>query len=193
MPSRAHPLLSSLCILCVLCASAVNSLAQARGPFPPKGDPIPPAERQSLEQSLTKLEAEITALESTLKDKPHLHALLPDVQIFHESVDWPLHYDELLDVQTAHKALAMGMERAAQLKQGKTPWLTEGGARAYRSKIDDSIQPYVVEMPQNYNPTRGPYRLDFFFHGRDERLTELKFMLGKRPEAPTHPTDEKRF
>jgi pimeloyl-ACP methyl ester carboxylesterase len=185
----------------------VNLLAQQkeRGAFPPKGDPIPAAERQSLDQSLKQLQNEVAGLQSTLKDKPRLLALLSDVQIFYKAVDWPLRYDEPLDLKTAHRALAMGMERGGQLKQGKAPWVVEGGVRAYVSKIDGSVQPYVVEMPKGFKAEHAisnlkseiqnspSYRLDFFFHGRDERLTELKFILGKRPEAPTHPTDEKRF
>ena len=78
--------------------------------------------------------------------------------------------------------LEHGMARAAALKQGLTPWISETGARGYVSKIDGSVQPYVISVPAPYsaNPTsatsRKPWRLDVWGHGRDEMLSELRFV-----------------
>ena len=60
-----------------------------------------------------------------------------------------------------------------------TTWLDKAGLvpRGYRSKIDDSIQPYGLVLPdtwQSHSPK--PYRLDLWFHGRGEKLTELDFL-----------------
>jgi pimeloyl-ACP methyl ester carboxylesterase len=180
----------ALLFLCVLCVSAVNSSAQ----LPPAGKEIPAEDRQELEQGAGQLATVIGVLRKELDAKPDLLALLPDVQIYHKAVDWPLRYKEPLDVAKARAALAEGVKRARSLREGKPYWLTTGGARAYVSKIDNSIQPYLVAMPANYNAkNKGPYRLDFFFHGRDPNLTELAFISGKGQDAPTAPTDDKRF
>ena len=46
--------------------------------------------------------------------------------------------------------------------------------RAYRSKIDGSIQPYGMIIPESYNGART--RMDFWIHGRGETLSELSFL-----------------
>ena len=188
MNARSNLFLPS--VLCVLCVLAVTSSAQ----LPPPGKEIPPADRTELEQGVVQLSTVIGVLQRELAAKPELLALLPDVQIYHKAVDWPLRYRELLDVKKAQAALAEGVKRARSLREGKAPWLAAGGARAYVSKIDGSVQPYLVAMPANYSAkNKTPYRLDFFFHGRAETLTELNFITGKPQDAPTAPPDEKRF
>ena len=58
-------------------------------------------------------------------------------------------------------------------------WLTRSGpvARGYVSGIDGSIQPYGVYVPPSY-PASGEkkYRLDLWFHGRGETLSEVNFL-----------------
>lgn len=178
----------ALISLFLLCAFAVNPLNAAS--IPPAGNEIAAADRQSLEAEANALAQKIEALKVSLKDKPDLLALLPDVEIYHKAVDWPLRYHEVIDVKKARAALARGNERAAQLKEGKAPWVEAGGVRAYVSKIDGSIQPYLLAMPKGYNAAekRAPYRLDFFFHGRNEKLTELNFISSKG-EAPASTGD----
>jgi hypothetical protein len=171
-------------LLCALCVFAANPTSAAS--IPPAGNDISQNDRQQLEAGVSKLGKEIDALKVSLKSKPNLLALLPDVQIYHKAVDWPLRFHELIDVKKAEAALVRGMERAKSLREGKAPWLTSGGVRAYVSKIDGSIQPYLVSMPADYaagKSSQKKYRLDFFFHGRNEKLTELAF-ISARGEAP---------
>jgi hypothetical protein len=174
----------TILLLCVLCVSAVNSLAAL--PPTPK-TPLPATERQELAQAADALAKQIDALAADLKDKPELLALLPDVRIYHKAIDWPLRYNEIIDVKRARAALKTAQDRIAQLKDGKAPWVTSGGFRAYVSKIDGSIQPYLLVVPTGYataaTQKRPPYRLDFLYHGRGENLTELNFISGKG-EAP---------
>lgn len=163
--------------------------------MPPPGNEIPAADRKLLEDGAAALGREIESLRKSLAGKPELLALLPDVQIYHKAVDWPLRYRELIDVKKAKAALATGMERAKALAAGNAPWLTAGGPRAYVSSIDGSIQPYVVVMPAGYDTSKkGPYRLDLFFHGRAEKMMELEVVTAQRlGDAPTSPPDDKRF
>jgi hypothetical protein len=52
------------------------------------------------------------------------------------------------------------------------------------SRIDGSVQPYLLVVPDGFKSGDAtPRRLDFFCHGRDESLTELKFLSGKLPAS----------
>ncbi len=154
--------------------------------LPAPGPQLSPADRKTLQAGVDALGKQIESLRKELKDRANLLALLPDVEIFHKAVRFPLEYDEPCDIAKARRALDIGMKRAELLRDGKTPWVTEGGVRAYRSQIDDSIQPYMLAVPKNYHPAAAlQYRLDIFCHGRDEKLTDLNFISGKPPAAAT--------
>ena len=76
----------------------------------------------------------------------------------------------------------MGEERAAQLAAGEAPWTTATGlvVRGYVSRIDKSVQPYGLVVPENYTPAGGRrWRLDTWFHGRDETLTQVNFLTAR--------------
>ena len=76
--------------------------------------------------------------------------------------------------------LDRGLERAKQAEGGKAPWREQTGRwvlRAYRSKVDDSVQPYGVLIPHDYGKDpKKQWRLDVVLHGRDSSLTEAKFI-----------------
>jgi hypothetical protein len=162
--------------------------------LPPAGPQPSPEEKKELEAGVEKLGKEINSLATDLMgpvepgvprvmDKRMALALcVPDVQVYHKAVRFAVQYGEICDVAKARKAQDTGMNRAALLREGKTPWITEGGVRGYRSRIDGSIQPYMLAVPKNYDPaTKTPYRVDIFCHGRDEKLTDLNFISGKPP------------
>lgn len=155
---------------------------------PPAGVPIAPAARAELTAGAEALAKEIDSLRAALKGKPALLELLPDVQVYHKAVDWALRHDEFYttnEVATARDMLKRGGERAAALRAGQAPWLAQTGlvVRAYQSKIDGSIQPYGLVVPPNFAPGGAPLRLDFWAHGRGEKLTELSF-LDQRHKSP---------
>ena len=164
--------------------------------LPAPGPRLSAEEKKELEAGVEKLGKEIDSLTTDLMgpvepgvprvmDKRMALALyVPDVQVYHKAVRFAVQYGEICDVAKARKALNTGMNRAALLRDGKTPWITEGGVRGYRSRIDGSIQPYMLAVPKNYDPTaKTPYRVDIFCHGRDEKLTDLNFISGKAPAA----------
>ena len=77
----------------------------------------------------------------------------------------------------ALRTLDTGAARATQLAQGQTPWMRESGVRGFYSRLDGSAQPYILTMPDRYDPAApGPYRLDIFLHGRDDTTLEEQFM-----------------
>jgi pimeloyl-ACP methyl ester carboxylesterase len=166
--------------------------------LPPPGVAIPEGDHAELTRSLAELDQDIEQLEKAIKGKPALLDLLPDVLIFREAVRVALHHDEFHDVKEvaiARKQLAQGRERAKQLAEGTSPWTTATGlvVRGYRSRVDDSIQPYGLVVPASYRPdTPHRFRLDVWFHGRNEKLSELRF-LDDRQKSPGQFTPANAF
>jgi hypothetical protein len=163
---------------------------------PPPGVAVPEADKTELEAGLADLGKDIDALKGELKSKPALLALLPDVQIYHNSVRYALQYGEFFNVKeipTAKKQLKTGKERAAQLREGKPAWNTATGpiARGYVSKIDGSVQPYGAFVPTTFAPGADHrHRVDTWFHGRGETLSELNFIAGvEKGGGPFTPPD----
>ncbi len=164
-------------------------------PIPPPGILVPEADRRHLTAGAAWLGAEIDLLRRELAAKPALLARLPDVQIFHKAVDWALRYEEFHatnELAAARAALQEAFVRVSDLRAGRTPWITQPGpvALGYVSEIDGSIQPYGVVVPASFDPgdTRR-HRLDFWFHGRGEKLSELAFVHDRqnRPGEFTPP------
>ena len=154
--------------------------------IPKPGIEVPAADRAALEAGLAELDAAIAPL-AARKDERTLE-LLPDVLIFAEAVRTALEFDEFFhpkELVTARDLLAEGRQRAADLAAGSSPWTTQTGlvVRGYRSRIDDSIQPYGLVIPPAYGPGPGRWRLDLWFHGRGETLSEVSF-LGQRRTQP---------
>jgi Prolyl oligopeptidase family len=161
---------------------AADNLAENVRRIPPVGTAIPDGTRATLTTEAAKLASAIEAVRGQLAEKPDLLRYLPDVLIFHKAVDWALRYDEFFDPkQTAWASaqLKEGFARLEALAQGRTPWLESTGLipRGYQSKIDGSIQPFGMVVPDSFQKNL-PYRwrLDCWFHGRGETLTELDFI-----------------
>ena len=116
-----------------------------------------------------------------LKDQPKLLKFLPDAEIFYESVKRTLE-DQIFytkkQFDVARNQLKMGSERLEQLSKGKTPWNSQTGlvVRGYVSKIDGSLQPYGLVVPESYKPKIKPLRLDIWQHGRSNKLSEVAFI-----------------
>lgn len=168
-----------LALLCTLCFAQAPSTNK---PIPPVGVELPAAERAELQSGVAALGQEIETLRSELKDKPKLLDLLPDVQIFYYAVQYALKYNEILharEIPFAKAQLQQGFERAKELRAGKPSWPTQTGlvVRGYVSKIDGSVQPYGLVVPATFQPNLPhQYRLDIWFHGRSETLTEINFL-----------------
>jgi hypothetical protein len=154
-------------------------------PVPPPGSEVPADVRAEIQKGLADLQAEIKAVGN--------HELLPDVQIYEKAVRWALDYNEVYDpappkdkdkkgpppANNVRKVLAAGLDRAKQLRAGQTPWTTQKGPvlRGYRSKIDGSVQPYWLMVPNEFEfAGKDKHRLDFWWHGRGETLSEANFM-----------------
>ena len=121
-------------------------------------------------------------LKASASKNPAIRALIPDVEIYYRAVHDALTYNEFFsaaDVKKAHELLAIGGKRADQLAAGQAPWTNQTGlvVRGYVSKIDHTVQPYGLVIPESYDFTATRrHRLDIWFHGRGETLSEVNFM-----------------
>ena len=150
-------------------------------PVPPPGVAIPAVDRAALESGIADLDAMIRKLPET--------PLKADVRIFHDAVKAALTYNEFFKVEEIARAkdlLRVGKERAAALAAGKPAWAQSPGlvVRGYVSKIDKSVQPYGLVVPPSYHENSGhKWRLDTWFHGRGETLSEVNFLYDRARQA----------
>lgn len=177
-------LLANACLL----LTPTSSLADGPGDnipanvrrIPKLGIEVPEAVRQDLQQRLDQLASAIAGLEKS--NQPRVAELLPDVRIFWQAVHDALHYQEFFaerEIEAARRLLDEGQLRAKQLAAGEAPWTTATGlvVRGYVSRIDGSVQPYGLVIPASYrSESADPFRLDLWFHGRGETLSEVNFL-----------------
>ena len=106
---------------------------------PPPGVVVPAAVKAELTVGAAALGKEIEALRESLKTKPALRALLPDVQIYHNAVRYALEDDIFTSTNQFNSARALlktGHERAAALKAGNAPWNTKTGLLALKTQME---------------------------------------------------------
>ena len=132
-------LLSILLISGLSLVPAGAAVKQASGPKfqpnphklnPPPGVVVPPEVRAELTAGVASLGKLIEALHVSLKDKPELLTLLPDVQIYHNAVRYALEDDIFTSTNqfnSARHLLQQGSERAKQLAAGQASWTTKAG------------------------------------------------------------------
>jgi hypothetical protein len=149
-------------------------------PVPPPGVEVPEADRAALNDGLMELGRQLTAL----RTKKEAAAFVPDVEIYHSAVRIALQHNEFFnarEIGRAKELLAAGKARAEALMAGQTPWMSTPGptAMGYVSEIDGSVQPYGLFIPASYTGSGNTrFRLDLWFHGRGETLSEVNFIDG---------------
>jgi hypothetical protein len=174
--------LRPLLLSCLVAGAAVAVGQQPVRPIPPPGIEVPEQDAKQLAEGIRQLGGQIDILRKKLKAKPRHLTLLPDVEIFHKSADWALRHREFFDpkqIAVAKEHVLRGMQRAQELFAGKPSWPKATGlvVRGYVSAIDGSVQPYGLEVPENWKPgEKAGRRLDFWMHGRGEKLSELDFI-----------------
>jgi hypothetical protein len=142
--------------------------------IPPPGVTVSAADQKALHTGLSRLQTKLDAL----KGNPRL----PDVQVFAKAVSYALDGNEFFspdDVFKAKELLRIANARADQLARGDAPWTRATGlvVRGYVSRIDGSVQPYGLVVPPSWTP-EAPHnwRVDVWFHGRSETLSEVNFL-----------------
>src|SRR5262245_14751380 len=146
---------------------------------PANNNPYKPTaeEKQQITAKTDLLGSMIRALQDRRADD----ALLADVEIFHSAAKWIMEFpDEFFNQASVASTLGVldeGMERARQMQDGRTPWVTAKGriARGYRSAVDGSVQPYRVIVPEAYDGSK-PVPLAVNLHGRATTTYEVNFL-----------------
>lgn len=183
-----NPILRRLCLgLMLLHLSAradgpADNIPDKVRPVPPPGIQIAEEVRAELSTESAQLGADLNTLREELGKRPTLRNRWADAAIFQKAVDWAVRYNEIFktnEIASAREQLKAGRARLEALKSGTIPWANETGptVRGYESRIDGSIQPYGLVVPASWTPNSGRrWRLDFWFHGRGETLSELAFI-----------------
>ncbi len=139
--------------------------------------------RKLIEARGDKLARDLTELRRQGVPDP----LLVDVEVYRKAAVWTVRHNEFYDKDAGERTVAVlerGLLRASQQARGETPWLYQAGesvVRGYRSRLDGSVQPYVVTFPADYGTNKHKtYRTDVVLHGRDKALTEVSFLYNHR-------------
>ncbi len=140
--------------------------------LPPPGIELSPTHRQRVEQRLREVLG---------RAQPHLeHALFADAAVCVKAVDFALRHGEFYqpkDVDKALRILQVAEDRFGQLALNSTPWTRQRGrvVRGFRSRIDDSFQPYGLVIPDDVDLER-PTPLYVWLHGRGDKQTDYHFI-----------------
>lgn len=175
--------------------------------LPPRGDALSQNERQSLEKKLAEFSQAIDELVHRCSEDGRDLAWVPDVEVFARSVRLALSqqlFYKANDVTLARTLLGIGHTRLQEAAKGKRGLEllgyeidsieTQTLAGGFRSRIDDSIQPFGIVIPPTLNKqiasARSPVRLDVWLHGRGDTKAEMPF-LNERLKKPgqVSPTD----
>ena len=192
------------CYVGIALILGVVSVCEADGPIdnvpdnvrrvPKIGVEVPDADQKELFSGLEELNVSINKLRQS--NSALTKELLPDVMIFHRAVDQALRFSEFFDVKeiaVAKTLLKAGQDRADQLLAGEAPWTKQTGrvVRGYVSKIDRTVQPFGLVIPATYKfDDSQKHRLDFWFHGRGEMLSEVNFLNDRsKNDGPIAPVN----
>jgi dienelactone hydrolase len=140
------------------------------------------AEREQITSKLSQLTRAIDELKAKHVDD----ARIADVEVYQKAAIWVLRFEEEFFtpayVSNTILDLDHGLARAAD---AGFSWETRKGrmVRGYRSKVDGSVQPYGLTIPDSYDGSK-PVRLDVVLHGRGEQLTEISFIAAHESAKP---------
>lgn len=154
---RFHTITDSMRRFAVTCLFLTLTLAAQTSvkPIPPPGVTVPETDAAQLRQGLAKIAGNSN----------------PDIAVFEKAVKWALDDNEFFKPEDIAHAKEILSRAQSQPKTGLI-------VHAYRSKIDGSLQPYGLVVPENYSPSQK-WRLDTWFHGRNENLSEVNFIYDR--------------
>ncbi len=162
--------------------SADGATASFKGSLPPKPSAdISPEQQAAIEKRLS----EVTLAFQSVKK----HARAADADIFLKAVRYALEFHEWYDKtpadgeKKANALLDEAAKRIESLKVNKTPWMEGSGVKVlgFYSKIDDSPQPYGVEVPEGLEWGAGKKVIPMWIwlHGRGDTATDIHFIASQ--------------
>src|ERR1041385_2744648 len=164
------------------------TMLMAQAPPPGPVIRVSPEERRQMQEKADELETALNAVRGKVADD-----LMADVEVYLKAARWILRYDEFYSKAYIGRTLAVldtGLQRAQELSAGTPSWPKRTGSfvRAYRSRVDGSVQPYAVIVPANIQPGTRPW-LQVILHGRGATLNEVSFIYA-HDHADVSPADQ---
>jgi predicted esterase len=156
-------------------------------------------------ETLKQIEAKRAELAKAIAAIPEMDDppvnLLPDIEVYAKAAEWIVRHGEWFTKDSGKQTLAVldaGLARAKAAAEGKAPWReirNKPVIRGYRSKVDGSVQPYSVTIPagwtdKDWRDKRVNRRADVVLHGRDQTLTEVKFIAAREAAKPAEKAND---
>jgi len=156
--------------------------------------PAPKAEAEKLQ---IKLDDFTQKWEALVRRGDVSNTSLNDVGVYAKAAEWILRHQEFYKptyVADTSKVLDTGLARIKQLQQGQPDWGSKPGRFivAYRSRVDGSLQPYAVSLPEGFDPnpkSAKRWPLHLVLHGRGGTLNEVSFIRSHDDKPPTKEQD----
>lgn len=173
--------ISWVATLLALAPAAILSADAPIAPITPISRLLPPPGTVELPEGVrASLEERVAAYDERIWEIEHKDHVA-DVATLVKAVDFALRHNEFYtekQIPLAAEMLDLADRRYEALAEDDTrPWLEEKGLviRGYRSTIDDSYQPYGLEIPETLDLSR-PVPLLVWLHGRGDKTTDLHFL-----------------
>jgi pimeloyl-ACP methyl ester carboxylesterase len=147
---------------------------------PENGVPLPTELARTLGERVTGFTDRIWEVDQ----KRHV----ADAAVLVKAVDFALKHGEFYsekEFPLAKDLLDLADQRIQALDEGGAlPWLTERGlvVRGYQSSVDDSYQPFGLEIPEALDLSE-PVPLLVWLHGRGDKTTDLHFLSQCRKKS----------
>lgn len=157
-----------------------GATASFKGSLPPKPTAALSAEQEGgIETRLKQLTTDFAAVKK--------HPRAADAEIFLKALRYALEFDEWYDkkpedsLKKANALLDEAAKRIDGLKNNQTPWLEGSGQKVlgFYSKLDDSAQPYGVEIPEGLDYKAKKTPMWIWLHGRGDTATDLNFVYSR--------------
>ncbi|MBT6497404.1 MAG: hypothetical protein HOL01_22990, partial [Planctomycetaceae bacterium] len=178
-------------ILCVAVVGLSASYGFAQTPYPVANSvPVSQIDRAKMETELAHLKKLVADLKAADGDQ----RLVADVEVFAKAAEWILRHGEFYKanyIAQTQAAIRTGLARAKELRREKSPWIRRTGTtvRGYYSRVDGSVQPYALTLPEGINPRSGDrWPLHVKLHGRAGTMNEVNFI--SRHEGKALPKEQ---
>ena len=145
-----------------------------------------PYQRARSEADLKKL----NNLASEILVFPRAVEIAIELQQFYKKpeIDAAIQLLELAEQRIQRAEMTLDWGTIVGLSDGSSRQLVVGG---FESKIDGSYQPYAIVIPSGFTPGDSrSRRLDVWFHGRGETLSEVSFLQKGRTNAGQYTPDD---
>ncbi|MEM9586933.1 MAG: prolyl oligopeptidase family serine peptidase [Planctomycetota bacterium] len=205
MPSLHRLFVASLLLIGLSASSSsdgpADNSAETVRPIPPIGDALDEESTQSLLTACRRVrsrwaETRDSVSEKDLVARGRLDDLESEVLVFPRAVELAIEFQQFYqprDVTNARTLLDEALVRIQRVEAGAT-WAQLVGAvhstdqqlaiGGFRSRIDGSIQPYALVIPAGWVAGDSRVRrLDIWFHGRGEKLSEAGFLSKQSRDA----------